>query len=131
MYVSVGGATNSALGPAGKRFIADFAATQAGGVVPSYTAAYAGQAAEACSTPSRAPTGRGHRGLEEKLFGVSVREGILGSFQINRNGDATTNPITILRVTGGRRASPTLLDDHVGTVLERVIKPPGELVADG
>jgi YVTN family beta-propeller protein len=130
MYISVDGAPNSALGPAGKRFVADFAATQPGGTAPSYTAAYAGQAAEVLL----AAIGRsdGTRGsVTEQLLRTSVHDGILGSFAIDGNGDATSNPITILRVTGRRGRSPTLLADHAGTVVDRVLTPPPALVAPG
>jgi DNA-binding SARP family transcriptional activator/ABC-type branched-subunit amino acid transport system substrate-binding protein/DNA-binding beta-propeller fold protein YncE len=130
MYVSVNGAPNSALGPAGRRFVADFAATQPGGVVPSYTAAYAGQAAEVLlDAIARSDGTRGS--VARALYGASVPDGILGPFGIDRNGDATVNPITILRVTDRRSPSPTLLADHAGTVLDRVLTPAAELVRGG
>ena len=130
MYVSFDGAPNSALGPAGQRFVDDFAATQPGGVVPSYTAAYAGQAAEVLLDAIARSDGT-RRSVTRELLRTSVRGGILGSFRIDRNGDATTNPITILRVTGRRAPSPTLLADHAGTVLDRVLTPPARLTAGG
>jgi branched-chain amino acid transport system substrate-binding protein len=127
MYVSVLGAPNSALGPAGQRFLEEFVATQPGGVVPSFTAAYAAQAAEillaaiARSDGTRASVAR-------ELLTAQVENGILGTFRIDRNGDPTLQAITILRVTGERTPSPTLLGDHVGTVIDRVLTPPTNLV---
>lgn len=67
--------------------------------------------------------------MSRELFRSRIRDGILGTFRIDRNGDTTTNPITILRVTGRRGKSPTLLADHAGTVLDRVLTPPAQLVA--
>ena len=130
MYVSVDGAPNSALGGAGRTFVADFAATQPGGDVPSFTGAYAGQAAEVMLAAIARSDGT-RASVTKELFRTSVRDGILGTFEIDRNGDTTANPITILRVTGPRAGSPTLLADHAGTVVDRVLTPPAELVAPG
>ena len=128
MYVSFGGAPNSALGPAGERFIDAFAATQPGGVVPSYSAAYAGQAAEVLLDAIARSDGT-RRSVTRELVRTRVSGGILGSFRIDRNGDASTSSITILRVTGRRAPSPTLLADHIGTVIDRVLTPPARLTA--
>ena len=69
--------------------------------------------------------------MTRELFRTRVRGGILGSFRIDSNGDASTGAITILRVTGRRAPSPTLLADHVGTVIDRVLTPPARLTAGG
>jgi DNA-binding SARP family transcriptional activator/ABC-type branched-subunit amino acid transport system substrate-binding protein len=130
MYVSILGRPNSALGPAGQRFLAAFALTQADGIVPSYTAAYAAQAAEVLLAAIARSDGT-RASVTRELLGTRVKDGILGTFRFDRHGDTTLNPITILRVTGTTTRSPTGLTDQIGSVLERVISPPGRLVHGG
>ena len=124
MYVSVDGAPNSALGRAGKRFIADFAATQPGGVVPSYTAAYAGQAAEVLLEAIARSDGT-RPSVTKELFGASRPRrdprAPSGSTATATRRQPDHDPA---RDGRARRASPTLLADHVGTVLDRVLTPP-------
>lgn len=127
MYVSFLGAPNSALGPAGRRFLREFAATQPGGAVPSFSASYAAQATEVLLEAIARSDGT-RASVASELLKVRIDDGILGTFRIDGNGDPTLNPITILRVTGADRPSPTLLSDHAGTTIDRVITPPRSLV---
>jgi ABC-type branched-subunit amino acid transport system substrate-binding protein len=45
-----------------------------------------------------------------------VSDGILGTFQINENGDTDANPVTIYQITGGKQKT------------FKVITPPTNLV---
>jgi branched-chain amino acid transport system substrate-binding protein len=56
-----------------------------------------------------------------------VRNGILGSFGFDTNGDITTAPIPIVRITGTRRPGAGLPGDFQGSVLDRVVDVPAAL----
>lgn len=127
MYVSVLGTPNSILGAGGRQFLTEFAPTQPGGVVPSFTATYGAQAVEVLLQAIARSDGT-RTSVVRELHQVRIQDGILGTFEIDENGDPTLQPITILRVTGGEDPSPTLLEDHVGTVIDRVVTPPAHLV---
>jgi hypothetical protein len=51
------------------------------------------------------------------LLKTQVTNGIIGSFKINKNGDTTSNPVTIYKVTAGKSTE------------YKVIIPPLNLVA--
>jgi DNA-binding SARP family transcriptional activator/ABC-type branched-subunit amino acid transport system substrate-binding protein/DNA-binding beta-propeller fold protein YncE len=127
MYVSLLGTPNTSLGPAGREFVTEFAPTQPGGVVPSFTATFGAQAVEVLLQAIARSDGT-RASVVKELTEVRVEDGILGSFEIDENGDPTLQPITILRVTGKDDRSPTLLEDHVGTKVDRVVIPPARLV---
>jgi branched-chain amino acid transport system substrate-binding protein len=99
MTVSVAGLPNKALKGQGKAFLKAF-----GKVVkkdPDPYSVYAAQAAEvmyqaiAKSDGSRAA-------IASNLFKTNIKNGILGTFRINANGDTTSNPVTIYKVVGGK-----------------------------
>jgi ABC-type branched-subunit amino acid transport system substrate-binding protein len=51
------------------------------------------------------------------LFKTNVTNGIIGTFKINKNGDTTSNPVTIYKVKSGKSTE------------YKVIVPPLALVA--
>jgi branched-chain amino acid transport system substrate-binding protein len=114
MTVSVAGLPNEQLGATGKKFISDFGATQAGGNVDPYSA-YAGQAAAVLLDAIERSDGT-RASVATELFKTDVKDGILGSFKINENGDTNANPVTIYQIKGGKQ-----------TTL-KVITPPTNLV---
>ena len=126
MYVSVLGLPDQALGRAGKRFLRSFSGTQPGGV-PSYTASYGAQAAEVVLAAIARSDGT-RASVSKQLFDADVEDGILGTFRIDGNGDPSLQPVTILRVAADDVVSPTLLADHAGSVIDRVITPSPDLV---
>jgi branched-chain amino acid transport system substrate-binding protein len=88
------------LPPAGKEFVRAFSATQPGHVVNTFTP-YAAQSTEVLLAAIAASDGtRGS--VAEQLLRVKVTDGILGSFEFDRNGDMTTSSMPIFRVAGGR-----------------------------
>jgi branched-chain amino acid transport system substrate-binding protein len=113
MTVSVAGLPNEKLGSTGKQFVTKF--KSATGKSPDPYSVYAAQAAEvmlqaiANSDGSRAS-------VAANLFKTKVSNGILGSFSIDKNGDTTSNPVTIYKIKGGQQ-----------TTL-KVITPPQSLV---
>jgi hypothetical protein len=63
----------------------------------------------------------------EELFATRVREGLLGDFEFDENGDITESPVTILRVARG--GGSTRIMSFEGGVVERVARPSAELVS--
>ena len=114
VYVSVAGQPNENLGATGKKFVKDFGATQAGGQVDPYSA-YAAQAADALLTAIEKSDGT-RADVAAQLLKTKVSDGILGSFQINDNGDTNSNPVTMYLIKGGKQTT------------YKVITPPQDLV---
>lgn len=114
LTVSVAGLPNSALRGRGRVFLAAF--RKVIGREPDPYSVYAAQATEvlldaiARSDGSRAS-------VTAQLFRTKVKNGILGTFAIDANGDTTTNPVTIYRVRKGK-AAPF-----------RAVVPPSSLVS--
>ncbi|HEY6030865.1 MAG TPA: branched-chain amino acid ABC transporter substrate-binding protein [Gaiellaceae bacterium] len=113
MTVSVAGLPNEQLKGAGKTFVAAF--KKATGQAPDPYSVYAAQAAEVLVQAIAKSDGT-RASVSANLFKTKVSNGILGSFSINKNGDTTSNPVTIYQIKGGK--STTL----------KVITPPTSLV---
>jgi branched-chain amino acid transport system substrate-binding protein len=113
MTVSVAGLPNEQLKGAGKTFVAGF--KKATGQTPDPYSVYAAQAAEVMLTAIANSNGT-RADVAKMLFKTDVKNGILGTFKINSNGDTTSNPVTIYKIKGGQ--STTL----------KVIVPPNTLV---
>jgi len=111
--VSVAGLPNSQLKGAGKQFVSEF--KKAVGSAPDPYSVYAAQAAEVLLTAIERSDGT-RADVAAKLFETKVTNGILGTFQIDANGDTTSNPVTIYRVKGGKQTD------------FKVITPPQSLV---
>jgi len=114
MNVSVAGAPVDNLPPAGKTFVKNFGATQSGQVNPY--AAYAAQAAEVVLAAIGKSDGS-RASVTDNLLKTKVANGILGSFTINKNGDTSSNPVTVYGIKGGKQ------------VTVKTITPPTSLVA--
>jgi branched-chain amino acid transport system substrate-binding protein len=114
MYISVAGLPNEKLGPAGKKFVKDFGA-EIGGTVNPYSA-YGAQAMEVMLTAIEKSDGsRGS--VADNLLKTKVKDGILGTFSINENGDTTSNPVTQYKLQKGGK-----------TTAFKTITPPASLV---
>jgi branched-chain amino acid transport system substrate-binding protein len=113
VFVSVAGLPNSELKGAGKAFLSGFAK-----VVRKQADPYSVYAAQSAEVLLKAIAGsNGTRaGVAAQLFKVRIASGILGSFTFDRNGDITSGPITIYKITGGKG------------VTFKVITPPQSLV---
>lgn len=119
LYISVAGAPDSALGAAGSRFLDEFGRDY-GAPTPSYTAAYAAQAAQllldaiARSDGTRASVNR-------ELRATQTSSGILGAMDFDTNGDLTAGAVTIVRI-GASSDRAEVRDARLqGAYLERVI----------
>jgi branched-chain amino acid transport system substrate-binding protein len=111
--VSFPAAPPERLGPAGHRFVAEFQG-EIGRPVEAYTVAVA-QATEILLDAIARSDGT-RKLVTTNLLDTRVRNGILGSFSIDRNGDTTAGAVTIFKIVNGK------------PVVYRVIKPPPSLV---
>ena len=98
MYVSVPGLPPQKLPPAGRRVDTLFGAPDLGSGGP----AYAAQAAAVLLDAIAASDGT-RSSVNAHLRSARVRNGFIGSFSFDRNGDSTFNPTMIFRIRGRRR----------------------------
>jgi branched-chain amino acid transport system substrate-binding protein len=97
MYVSVAGEPPNALKGAGAQFVKAFGKQI--GATPNPYAAYGAQAMDVALTAIA--KGGGQRAATTKVvFGLTVTNGILGTFTLNSSGDTNLQPITIYRQKG-------------------------------
>lgn len=95
MWITQPGIPTEQLKGAGKKFADEFGA-QIGRAPDPYTN-YAAQAAEVL-LDSIAESDGTRAGVASKLFGRKVDNGILGSFEIDENGDTTLGTVSVFRV---------------------------------
>ena len=126
-YVSIDGLVNERLGPAGRTFLRDFGATQPGAKV-DIAAVYAAQAAELLVDAIARSDGT-RASVSSELFRARIRDGLLGSFAIDADGEPTPAPVTIVRVEHGGGANAVA--SYEGARVDRVLMPPRRLVAQG
>jgi len=106
MTVSVAGLPNEQLGSTGKKFVDDFKA--ANGAEPDPYSVYAAQAAEVMLAAIERSDGS-RASIASELFNTDIKDGILGSFQIDKNGDTTSNPVTIYQIKNGESTTNTVV----------------------
>ena len=102
MTVGAPGVPNEQLPATGKQFVAAFG--RAAGEVPGPYPAYAAQAHEVLLDAIGRSNGT-RASVTKELLATRVKNGILGTFSIDRNGDTTAGAITIYRITRGSRPS--------------------------
>jgi DNA-binding SARP family transcriptional activator/ABC-type branched-subunit amino acid transport system substrate-binding protein/streptogramin lyase len=122
MYLSVYGVPNGELPPPGKRFLEEFEATPAGEPSPSWSAAYAAQAAEILLDAIARSDGT-RSSVVRELHETTVEDGILGDIRFDENGDLVEGPFTIFRVVGKGHPGP-----EPGAVVDRVILARADLL---
>lgn len=117
VYVSTEPLANGQLGLAGREFVTHFAATQHR-VPVHHAAVYAAQATEALLAAIARSNGT-RASVTLALRTTCIREGILGSFCFDRNGDSTSAPITIVRAArpGGSHAVESTDGAHIVAVI--------------
>ena len=113
---------NEPLSATGRQFARDMgdSARQYGGVLEAGQATELALQAIARSDGSRAS-------VLKELRASKVRNGILGSFTFDPNGDITTAPIPIVRITGTTRPGAGLSGPFQGSVLDRMVHVPAAL----
>jgi branched-chain amino acid transport system substrate-binding protein len=111
------------LSAAGRRFKRDIGdpATQYEGVMEAAQAADLVMDAIARSDGTRAS-------ILDKLFASRVKDGILGSFRFDPNGDITPASLPILRITGATRPGTSLPAAFQGATVDQIVQVPTDLV---
>ena len=113
MFISVAGQPDNTLKAAGKAFLKNFGKVV--GSAPLPYAKYAAQATDVMMTAIQNSNGT-RASVTGNLFKTKVKNGILGSFVINKNGDTNLAPISIYNVKNGK------------AVFYKLIIPPTSLV---
>jgi ABC-type branched-subunit amino acid transport system substrate-binding protein/DNA-binding beta-propeller fold protein YncE/predicted Ser/Thr protein kinase len=110
------------LTPAAKRFLEDFGEDGTGGPILE-----AAQAAELVLRAIARSDGT-RESVLEKLKASRVKDGILGSFHFDRNGDLTPAKMPIIRITGSTPPSSRLPESMQGAVVDRLVEIPRRLI---
>jgi ABC-type branched-subunit amino acid transport system substrate-binding protein len=120
IYVTVlGPAEKKRLPPAGRRFVDEFFAPGRSGEFDQF-AIYAAQAAEVMLDAIARSDGT-RASVAKQLLATRVRDGLIGSFRFDRNGDTTRQTVSILRPTHAG-ADRMLIGE--GSVVVRVVDVP-------
>jgi len=98
MYITQPGIPSKDLTGAGKNFVADFKAKY--GKEPDPYTNYAAQATSILLDAIAASDGT-RASVTEGLFNVNVKDGILGKFSIDENGDTTLGTVSVYIVKNG------------------------------
>jgi ABC-type branched-subunit amino acid transport system substrate-binding protein/DNA-binding beta-propeller fold protein YncE len=111
------------LTPAAQRFLDEFGPgdTEGGFVLEAAQTAELVLQAIARSDGTRAS-------VLDELKASRVRDGLLGSFRFDRNGDVTPATVPILRITGSTPPGAGLPSGFQGAVVDRVVEVPRRLV---
>jgi YVTN family beta-propeller protein len=118
--VTFPGLTVQGLPPAGRHFVAQFAATQPGGRVDE-AAVYAAQATTVMLDAIAASDGT-RPSIAAQLLRARVGSGLIGGVRFDARGDPVAQPITILRAQ--RPGGDARVTSHDGATVERVVYPP-------
>jgi branched-chain amino acid transport system substrate-binding protein len=97
VYISHPGIPVNQLKGAGKKFVTAFAKANHGKLPDPYTA-YAAQAAQVL-LGAIAKSNGSRSSVLSHIFGAKVKDGILGSFSINKNGDTTLGTVTFGKIS--------------------------------
>ena len=107
--------------PAAQRFLDDFGAPGDGFALEAAQAAELVMDAIARSDGTRAS-------VLEELRASRVRNGLLGSFRFDANGDRTPASVPIIRITGRPRRTAGLPAEMQGAVVDRIVAIPPRLL---
>jgi branched-chain amino acid transport system substrate-binding protein len=107
MYVSVAGLPVSKLPAAGQSFAKAFQKTVGGALVQPYSV-YAAQAADVILQAVANSDGT-RAGVASELFKVNIPNGILGPIAFNKNGDVSSDPVTIYKVVNGQQTTDKVI----------------------
>ena len=127
IYVSLPLAVTQSLTPAGRRLVAAFEETRAGGPVPSGT--YLPETLEAAEIvlDAIARSDGTRASVLDQIRRTKTTSGVFGGFDFDRDGDMTPAPFTILRITDGRHTAG-LASDFRGATVDRTVRAPISLL---
>ena len=126
MYMSTTAIAVEQLTPAGRRFVREFAPSQPNGAISSYVLETAQAAEVLLEAISRSDGSRAS--VLKELRKTEVRDGILGDFRFDTNGDKTPGAITIYRVTGKSSPGAGVPPEYEGAVFDRTLPIPDDLL---
>jgi branched-chain amino acid transport system substrate-binding protein len=113
MFITQPGIPSDQLTGAGKTFVTDF--TKANGKEPDPYTNYAAQAADVLLTAIDKADGERSK-VAQGLFNQDVKDGILGNFKIDENGDTTLGTVTFFKVSGGQSAVVKLITPDLSLI---------------
>jgi branched-chain amino acid transport system substrate-binding protein len=113
MYITQPGIPSDQLKGAGKKFVDDFTA-EIGHAPDPYTS-YAAQAAEVLLKAIDAANGE-RADVATNLFNLDVKDGILGNFKIDENGDTTLGTVSVWQVKNGEPVFVKLITPELSFV---------------
>jgi ABC-type branched-subunit amino acid transport system substrate-binding protein len=124
MYVATGDVTRAQLDltPAGRRFMDAFGRGVGGGYILE-----AAQATELVLKAIARSDGT-RESVLKNLKASRVKNGLLGDFRFDRNGDLTPAVVPIVHITGSTPPSARLPAELQGAVIDRVIRIPRRLI---
>ena len=114
--------SRGALGPEGRRF-----ARELGDASTTYGTVESGQATEVVLDAIARSDGT-RASVLRRLREARVKNGILGTFGFDANGDITSASVPILRITGSTPPGAGLPKQFQGSVVDRVVEVPPRLV---
>jgi branched-chain amino acid transport system substrate-binding protein len=113
MYITQPGIPPDRLKGAGKKFVTDFTADI--GHEPDPYTNYAAQATEVLLTAiDKADADRAK--VAENLFDLDVKDGILGDFKIDENGDTTLGTVAVFQIKNGKDVFRNLITPELNFV---------------
>jgi ABC-type branched-subunit amino acid transport system substrate-binding protein len=128
MYVTAAAAFPGNLPAAGREFLRKFAAAHPEQPASGFTT-YAAQAAEVLLDAIKNSDGT-RPSVTAKLMRVRVRDGLLGTFAIDSQGDPSRAIVTVFRVSPGRHIDG-LPFDYQDSVVAALVTPDVHLAKAG
>jgi branched-chain amino acid transport system substrate-binding protein len=126
MYVTATARADQSLSRRGRELLREFAETQPDGTVPSgLYILEAMQATEAFLEAIRRSDGT-RASVTQELLGLEIKNGILGNFRLDENGDMSPAKISIYRITGKRDSD--VPDFYGGADFLRTVNVPAAIV---
>jgi branched-chain amino acid transport system substrate-binding protein len=126
MYVTATARADKSLSRTGRELLREFAETQPDRTVPNgLYILEAMQATEAFLEAIRRSDGT-RASVTQELLGLEIKNGILGSFRLDENGDMSPATISIYRITG--KPDSDVPDFYGGADFVRTVKVPAAIV---
>jgi branched-chain amino acid transport system substrate-binding protein len=126
MYVTTTGRADKSLGRRGRDLLREFAERQPDGTVPAgLYILEAMQATEALLEAIRRSDGT-RASVTQELLGLEIKNGILGNFRLDENGDMSPATISVYRITGKRDSD--VPDFYGGADFLRTVTVPAAIV---
>src|SRR5918994_625888 len=114
MYITQPGIPVDQLTGGGKEFVDGF--TEAEGKAPDPYTVYAAQAADVLLDAIERAGEFDRPKVAEELFNTDIKEGIVGDFQIDENGDTTLGTVSVYQIKDGKETFSKLITPELSFV---------------